>query len=104
MKIATWNVNSINARMPHLEKCCREAEPDVVCLQETKCVDDSFPYQEIFDMGYHTAFYGQKSYNGVAILSKYEIEDVVKGFPDDEEDSQKRLIAATVNGVRVVKT
>ncbi|MEO7540205.1 MAG: exodeoxyribonuclease III [Pyrinomonadaceae bacterium] len=104
MKIATWNVNSINARMPHLTKWCAEAQPDVVCLQETKCVDDSFPYQAILDLGYHTAFYGQKSYNGVAILSKYEIGDVVKGFPEDDEDSQKRLIAATVNGVRVVNT
>ena len=104
MKIATWNVNSINARMPHLEKWLREAAPDVVCLQETKCVDEGFPYQEIFEFGYHTAFYGQKSYNGVAILSKYDIEDIVKGFPDDDEDSQKRLIAATVNGVRVVNT
>ncbi len=104
MKIATWNVNSINARMPHLIKWCTETKTDVVCLQETKCVDESFPYQEINDLGYHTAFYGQKSYNGVAIISKYELEDVVKGFPDDEEDSQKRLIAATVNGVRVVNT
>jgi len=104
MKIATWNVNSINARMPQLEKWLREAAPDVVCVQETKCVDEGFPYQEIFEMGYHTAFYGQKSYNGVAILSKYEIEDVVKGFPDDDEESQKRLIAATINGVRIVNT
>jgi len=76
----------------------------VICLQETKCVDETFPYQEVFDLGYHSAFYGQKSYNGVAILSKYEPQDVVKGFPDDEIDSQKRLIAATVNGVRVVNT
>ena len=104
MKIATWNVNSITARIPHLTEWCRSTEPDVICLQETKCVDESFPYQEVFDLGYHSAFYGQKSYNGVAILSKYEPEDVVKGFPDDEVDSQKRLIAATVNGVRVVNT
>ncbi len=104
MKIATWNVNSITARMPHLAEWCRAAEPDVVCLQETKCVDESFPYQEIFDLGYYSAFCGQKSYNGVAILSKNEPEDVVKGFPDDEVDSHKRLIAATVNGVRVVNT
>lgn len=104
MKIATWNVNSVNARLAHLLQWCKDAEPDVVCLQETKCVDESFPYQEIHDLGYHTTFYGQKSYNGVAILSKYEPEDVMKGFPGDDADSQKRLIAATVNGVRVVNT
>ena len=104
MKIATWNVNSLTARLPHLTEWVKAAEPDVICLQETKCVDESYPYQEIFDLGYHSAFYGQKSYNGVAILSKYEPEDVVKGFPDDDVDSHKRLIAATVNGVRVVNT
>jgi exodeoxyribonuclease-3 len=104
MKIATWNINSINARMPHLLDWLGAVEPDVVCLQETKCVDESFPYHEIHDLGYHTAFYGQKSYNGVAIISKYEPEDVVKGFPEDADDSQKRLIAATVGGVRVVGT
>jgi len=90
--------------MPHLLDWLRTVEPDVLCVQETKCVEESFPYQEIHDLGYHTAFYGQKSYNGVAIISKYEPEDVVKGFPEDAEDSQKRLIAATVNGVRVVNT
>src|SRR5687767_11434555 len=104
MKIATWNVNSINSRLAQLTAWLKAAEPDVVCLQETKCVDEGFPYQPIFDLGYHTAFYGQKSYNGVAILSKYEPEDVQKNFPHDEDDSPKRLIAATVNGVRVVNT
>jgi exodeoxyribonuclease-3 len=81
-----------------------EAQPDVVCLQETKCVDEKFPYQEIHDAGYHTSFYGQKSYNGVAILSKHEIDDVQKNFPDDNDESPKRLIAATINGVRIVNT
>lgn len=102
MKIATWNVNSINVRMPQLAGWLRSAEPDVVCLQETKCVDEAFPYQELFDLGYYSAFYGQKSYNGVAILSKEEPKDVLKGLADDDEDSQKRFIAATVSGVRVV--
>lgn len=102
MKIATWNVNSINVRMPQLAGWLKSAEPDVVCLQETKCVDESFPYQELFDLGYYSAFYGQKSYNGVAIISKHEPKDVVKGLPDDDEESQKRLIAATINGVRIV--
>jgi exodeoxyribonuclease-3 len=90
--------------MPHLLGWLAAAEPDVVCLQETKCVDENFPYEALHDAGYFSAFYGQKSYNGVAILSKYPPEDVQKNFPDDDEDAQKRLIAATVNGVRVVNT
>jgi exodeoxyribonuclease-3 len=102
MKIATWNVNSINVRMPQLAAWLKSAAPDVVCVQETKCVDESFPYQELHDLGYYSAFYGQRSYNGVAIISKHEPKDVVKGLPDDDEESQKRLIAATVNGVRIV--
>lgn len=104
MKIATWNVNSINARMEHLLDWLERAGPDVVCLQETKCVDDNFPYQAIHDAGYHTAFYGQKSYNGVAILSKHDIDDVQKGFADDDDESPKRLIAATIKGIRIVNT
>lgn len=102
MKIATWNVNSINVRMPQLAAWLKSADPDVVCVQETKCVDESFPYQELHDLGYYSAFYGQRSYNGVAIISKHEPKDVVRGMPDDDEESQKRLIAATVNGVRIV--
>ena len=104
MKIATWNVNSINARLDHLLGWLETTQTDVVCLQETKCVDDNFPYQPIFDAGYHTAFFGQKSYNGVAILSKHELDDVQKGFPDDDGEAPKRLIAATINGVRIVNT
>jgi exodeoxyribonuclease-3 len=75
-----------------------------VCLQETKCVDEGFPYQEIHDAGYFSAFYGQKSYNGVAILSKYDLDDVQKNFPDDDDESPKRLIAATIKGIRIVNT
>jgi exodeoxyribonuclease III len=104
MKIATWNVNSINVRMPQLLKWLADTDVDVVCLQETKCVDENFPYQPIKDAGYHTAFYGQKSYNGVAILSKHNIDDVQKNFPDDDDESPKRLIAATINSVRIVNT
>src|SRR5436190_10416037 len=102
MKIATWNVNSINVRMPQLAGWLNAADPDVVCVQETKCVDEAFPHQQLLDLGYHTAFYGQRSYNGVAILSKEEPKDVVKGFPGDDEESQKRVIAATIGGVRIV--
>lgn len=104
MKIATWNVNSINARMPQLLQWLAAAEPDIVCVQETKCVDEGFPYQELHDAGYFSAFYGQKSYNGVAILSKYDLDDVQKNFPDDDDEAPKRMIAATINGIRIVNT
>lgn len=104
MKIATWNVNSINVRLPQLLDWVGRAEPDVICLQETKCVDENFPFQAIHDAGFETAFFGQKSYNGVAILSKFPIEDVQKGFSDDDDESPKRLIAATIKGVRIVNT
>ena len=104
MKIATWNVNSINIRLPVLLDWLKKTEIEVVCLQETKCVDESFPYAEINGAGYQTAFFGQKSYNGVAILSRYEIEDVQKGFHDDDDEQPKRLIAATINGIRIVNT
>lgn len=104
MKIATWNVNSIHARLEHLLKWCETNQPDVVCLQETKCVDENFPYQQIHALGYDIAFYGQKSYNGVAILSKHQIASVQKNFPGDVDDSPKRLIAATINGIRIVNT
>ncbi|MBX3294835.1 MAG: exodeoxyribonuclease III [Acidobacteria bacterium] len=104
MKIAAWNVNSINARMEHLLDWLERAGPDVVCLQETKCVDENFPFAAITEAGYKAEFFGQKSYNGVAILSKHEISDVVKGFPDDDGESPKRLIAGTIGGVRIVNT
>jgi exodeoxyribonuclease-3 len=104
MKIATWNVNSINARLDHLLGWLESTQTDVVCLQETKSVDENFPQQAIADLGYQTAFVGQKSYNGVAILSKHAINDVQKNFPGDDDDSPKRLIAATINGVRIVNT
>ncbi len=104
MKIATWNVNSINIRMEQLLAWLKETKTDVVCLQETKCVDENFPFQALHDAGYQTAFFGQKSYNGVAILSRHEIEAVQKGFDDDADESPKRLIAATIKGVRIVNT
>ncbi len=104
MKIATWNVNSINIRLESMLAWLAETNTDVLCLQETKCVDENFPYGPINDAGYKVAFFGQKSYNGVAILSKTEIEDVQKGFHGDDGDSPKRLISATVNGIRIVNT
>lgn len=104
MKIATWNVNSINIRLEQMLKWGEANQIDVICLQETKCVDEKFPLEEINNAGYQAAFLGQKSYNGVAILSKHEIEDVQKNFHDDTLDAPKRLIAATVKGVRIVNT
>jgi len=104
MKIATWNVNSINVRMPQLLGWLDAAEPDVVCFQETKAVDENFPLAALRDAGYGAAFMGQKSYNGVAIISKFPIEDVQKNFPDDDDEAPKRLIAATIKGVRIVNT
>ena len=104
MKIATWNVNSIRLRLESMIDWQNKTGTDVLCVQETKVVDDDFPFQAIEDAGYHVAFFGQKSYNGVAIISKHEIEDVQKGFADDTEESPKRLIAATIKGVRIVNT
>ncbi|MBV6496093.1 MAG: exodeoxyribonuclease III [Acidobacteria bacterium ACB1] len=104
MKIATWNVNSINVRMPQLLAWLDAAKPDIVCLQETKVVDANFPELELKAAGYDSAFTGQKSYNGVAILSRLPIEDVQLNLPDDDAESQKRLIAATIDGIRIVNT
>jgi len=96
MRIATWNVNSVRARLPRLIPWLEESGPDVVCLQETKCRDEEFPREPIEELGYDAAVFGQKTYNGVAILSRLGIEDVVRGFPGDEPDAQRRVIRATV--------
>lgn len=99
--IATWNVNSIRARLPRVMEWLADARPDIVLLQETKVVDDIFPAEEIEELGYNIAFHGQKSYNGVAILSKSPIEDVLTGLPGDPDDVQARYIEAFTGGVRV---
>src|SRR6185312_10907360 len=101
MRIATWNVNSLKVRLPHVLKWLSETPVDVLCLQETKMIDDKFPESEIEAAGYQVAFTGQKTYNGVAILSKHAITDVVKNIPSFE-DEQQRVIAATIEGVRVI--
>ncbi|MDH5824489.1 exodeoxyribonuclease III [Luteimonas sp. RD2P54] len=102
MKIASWNVNSLNVRLPHLEQWLRDAAPDVVGLQETKLEDPKFPDAVLAGLGYRSVFHGQKTYNGVAILARERaIEDVQMGIPGFEDD-QKRAIAATVDGVRIV--
>lgn len=104
MKIATWNVNSINIRLEQVLDWLAKHQPDALCLQETKCTDDKFPVQVFLEAGYNAAFLGQKSYNGVAILSPFELADVQMNFPDADAEAPKRLIAATVKGVRVVNT
>lgn len=102
MKIACWNVNSIRARLPHLTRWLAEADPDVVLLQETKSKDENFPAADIEACGYHCAYYGQPAYNGVAILSKAPLTDIVCGNPHRHDDPQARLIAATVGDIRVL--
>lgn len=102
MRIASWNVNSLNVRLPHLEQWLREAQPDVVGLQETKLEDAKFPDTALAAMGYRSVFAGQKTYNGVALLAKDRALDAVQiGIPGFE-DEQKRVIAATIDGVRVI--
>jgi exodeoxyribonuclease-3 len=102
MKIATWNVNSVLARLPVVTAWLEKAKPDVLCLQEIKCVAEKFPAAAFTELGYFSEVFGQPTYNGVAILSRTECEDVRRGLHDDEEGAQARLIAATVKGVRVV--
>jgi exodeoxyribonuclease III len=102
MRIATWNVNSVRARLPRVVDWLQRVSPDVVCLQETKCVDEQFPRGVIEDLGYNVELYGQKTYNGVAILSKRPIENVIRGFPDDEPDAQRRVIGATIEDVMLL--
>jgi len=101
MKLATWNVNSLRVRLPQLLDWLRDAQPDVVCLQELKLEDARFPSEEVAAAGYRAAFSGQKTYNGVAILARVAPADVQAGMPAFA-DEQKRVIAATVDGVRIV--
>ncbi|MCF6304062.1 MAG: exodeoxyribonuclease III [Rhodobacteraceae bacterium] len=101
MKIASFNINGIKARLPRLLEWLEESKVDVALLQEIKSIDANFPRQEIEDLGYNIATHGQKSFNGVAILSKYPIEDLVCGLPGDAEDEQARWIEASINNVRI---
>ncbi len=98
IKVATWNVNSIRARLPNVLDWLKEAQPDVVLLQELKCVDEAFPRLEIEELGYNVATHGQKTYNGVAILAKSALEDVEPRLPGGDDDEQARYIEATVFG------
>jgi len=101
VKLATWNVNSLNVRLPHVLDWLRDNQPDVLCLQETKQEDSKFPYDALKEAGYQAIHSGQKTYNGVAILSRHPMTEVthdIAGFEDD----QKRVISATIDGMRVV--
>jgi len=103
VKIATWNINGINSRLQHVIDWCEKERPDVLCLQETKCVDAKFPHTKLRAAGFpYIEFFGEKAYNGVAILSKDPIEDVQRNLPQDKVDSPRRLIAGTIGGVRIV--
>lgn len=99
--IATWNVNSIKVRLPHLLDWLAAASPDIVALQETKSIDENFPEAELKDAGYHAVFSGQKTYNGVAILSKQAATDVVTDLPN-LDDPQRRILVATVGDLRIM--
>lgn len=102
MRIATWNVNSIRARGPRLTAWLREHQPDVALLQETKVEDAGFPTELFAELGYQVRFHGQKSYNGVAIAAKTAITEVAIGVGEPALDEQARVLAATVDGLRVV--
>ena len=103
MKIATFNINGVKARIEALLAWLDEAKPDVVLLQEIKSTDETFPRELIEDKGYRVETHGQKGFNGVAILSKLPLEDVVRGLPGDDTDEQSRWIEATVIGDRAIR-
>lgn len=101
MKIATWNVNSLNVRLPHVLDWLTDNPVEVLCLQETKQEDSKFPYEALMTAGYHAIHSGQKTYNGVAIVSNHEMTDVLYGIPNFE-DEQKRVISATIGDIRII--
>lgn len=101
MKIASWNVNSLNVRLPHVLDWLEQTQPDVLALQETKMTDDKFPADDIRTAGYEVVFSGQKTYNGVAIIAKEQPKDIVTDIPG-LEDEQRRILAATVAGTRII--
>ena len=110
MLIATWNVNSVRTRLSQIINWINNVKPDILCLQETKVIDNDFPFQPFEELGYEVKVYGQKSYNGVAIISKIKIENLNKGFSNHLVDSQnidkfldqKRLITADINGISII--
>ncbi len=103
MRIATWNVNSVNARLPTVLAWLEAAQPDVVCFQEIKCVDEKFPREPLEALGYNIETHGQKTYNGVAILSKLPMSVERRGLPGDDKDEQARYIEAMIEAPRPVR-
>ncbi|MBL4647502.1 MAG: exodeoxyribonuclease III [Gammaproteobacteria bacterium] len=101
LKIATWNVNSLNVRLPHVLQWLESEQPDILVLQETKTVDEKFPAQAIDEAGYHVIYAGQKTYNGVAILSRQPAAEIVTDFPGFD-DPQRRVLAATIGNIRIL--
>jgi exodeoxyribonuclease-3 len=97
MRIATWNVNSIKQRLDHMVNWLNERQPDIVCLQETKCLDEAFPREPFEALGYNVAAHGQKAFNGVAILSKLRFDEVTQRLPGDDADEQARFLEATIS-------
>ncbi|MDC3072559.1 exodeoxyribonuclease III [Prochlorococcus sp. AH-716-O10] len=110
MLIATWNVNSVRTRLSQITNWIKEVNPDILCLQETKVIDDAFPSSHFEKLGYEVIIHGQKSYNGVAIISKFKLENVKKGFTNENKEEkfsldineQKRLISADINGLKII--
>src|SRR6266851_2902978 len=102
MKIATWNVNSILARLPLVTRWLDAVQPDVLCMQETKCTDDKFPADVFRERGYQCLTFGQQTYNGVAILSRVDFDGVQRGYAEDLEGAQARLLATKIEGIKVV--
>ena len=102
MKIATWNVNSLNVRLPQVLQWLMQHQPDVLVLQELKMEQEKFPAAALNMMGWNAVWLGQKTYNGVAIISRSSLQDVQTGLPQMPDDTQQRVIAATINGVRVI--
>ena len=101
IRIATWNVNSIKSRLANIERWLKEADPDIVLLQELKCIDEAFPKEEVETLGYNVETVGQKTYNGVAILSKFPIDVELRNLPGDSNDTQARYLEAFTGSVRV---
>ncbi|NOR40628.1 MAG: exodeoxyribonuclease III, partial [Gammaproteobacteria bacterium] len=101
MKIATWNVNSLKVRLPHVLDWLATSQADILCLQETKTIDENFPVDDIEAAGYHVVFSGQKTYNGVAIISKEAAGDIITDVAG-LDDPQRRILGATIGGVRVL--
>jgi len=100
LRIASWNVNSLRVRLPQVIEWLERHQPDVLGLQETKVTDEAFPVAELADAGYHSQAHGQKTYNGVALLTRTPVADVVRGL-DNFEDEQRRLVGATLDGIRI---